>query len=249
MRLYTQTCHMMICLFCISFFITGCTKNNTIKIPPPVIPIHYIPSKTPLLFVDSHKNTQQPHSTTLATTHYNHQKPLTLNHHKRAQPHYKQRISKSIYSGNTPTPIKAKYSNYTTKYQPKKPSHNKARYTLLQTAHKQLGTRYLYGGTTRQGFDCSGLVQYVYKHIQHPIPRTAAAQRDASKTIAYQELIAGDLIFFKTGKKTNHVGIYIGNNEFIHASSGSKKVKVDNLDKKYWKQAFVKFGRYINETI
>lgn len=118
---------------------------------------------------------------------------------------------------------------------------------IVDIANRTLGTRYRYGGRNPQsGFDCSGLMHYVHKQsLGINIPRTAAEQRDRSKTITYEQLQPGDMLFFKTGKRTNHVGVYIGNREFIHASTGSRRVKVAKMDKKYWHQRFVKFGTFL----
>lgn len=117
---------------------------------------------------------------------------------------------------------------------------------IITIAHQLIGTPYRYGGTTPKGFDCSGFIQHVFKQANINIPRTAALQRDASQTIpSLQQLRQGDLIFFRTSVKSNHVGIYIGNKQFIHASTGQKKVKKSNLLNHYWRKHFVKFGRLI----
>jgi cell wall-associated NlpC family hydrolase len=108
--------------------------------------------------------------------------------------------------------------------------------------------RYTYGGETpREGFDCSGLTQYVYKNAQGiTLPRTAAEQSASSRTISFEQMRPGDLIFFRTsGSKVNHVGIYIGRGDFIHAASGSSKVSTDSLSKTYWQQRLVKFGAFL----
>ena len=117
---------------------------------------------------------------------------------------------------------------------------------LMRVAHHSIGTRYKWGGKTpRQGFDCSGLMQYSYKQIGIKIPRTAGEQRDASRRLSRSQLRPGDMIFFKTGRRSNHVGIYTGNGEFIHASSGSHRVKKERLDTPYWNRHFVKYGTFL----
>ncbi|CAA6827035.1 MAG: Unknown protein [uncultured Thiotrichaceae bacterium] len=136
-------------------------------------------------------------------------------------------------------------TNSTPHYTPQQSSHSPVRSTLVSNAYKNLGVPYRYGGTTSNGMDCSGLTQTVYKNSGISIPRTTAQQRDASRTIHISRLLPGDLIFFKTSAKSNHVGIYIGDRKFIHASTGSKRVKVDQMDKQYWRQRFVKFGTYL----
>lgn len=129
-----------------------------------------------------------------------------------------------------------------------KPADYEVRRALLVKAHQTLGTRYKYGGETPgEGFDCSGLTQFVYKQSNGiTIPRTAAQQSNASRTIRFEQMRPGDLIFFRTsGKTVNHVGIYIGRGEFIHAASGGGKVTVDKLAKTYWQSRLVKFGSFL----
>lgn len=122
-----------------------------------------------------------------------------------------------------------------------------ARQAIINIAHSTVGTRYKWGGNNpQQGFDCSGLMRYVHKNaLGLSIPRTAAKQRDHSRTISYAQLQPGDMLFFKTGKRTNHVGIYVGNREFVHASSGGKRVSVSSMDSAYWHSRFVKFGTFL----
>ncbi|MBU0653726.1 MAG: C40 family peptidase [Gammaproteobacteria bacterium] len=119
---------------------------------------------------------------------------------------------------------------------------------MLSQAHQVLGVRYKYGGETpAEGFDCSGLTQYVYRNANGiTLPRTAAEQSKASHTIRFEQMKPGDLIFFRTsGSKVNHVGIYTGRGQFIHAASGGSKVSIDNLSKPYWQQRLVKFGTFL----
>ena len=126
------------------------------------------------------------------------------------------------------------------------PHYSHARNRLLGIAKNTLGTRYKYGGTNpRSGFDCSGLLSYIHKQgLGLNIPRTAAAQRDNSRTLSYAQLQPGDILFFKTGKRSNHAGIYIGNRQFIHASTSKRRVMVAKMDSKYWHSRFVKFGTF-----
>jgi cell wall-associated NlpC family hydrolase len=120
------------------------------------------------------------------------------------------------------------------------------RQKMMQIAYQSLGTPYKWAGKNpREGFDCSGLMYYTYQQSGLNIPRTAAQQRDASRTISQSQLVPGDMIFFKTGKRTNHVGIYTGNGEFIHASTSRKQVKKDKLEYQYWQKNFVKYGSFL----
>ncbi|MGK0271859.1 MAG: cell wall-associated NlpC family hydrolase [Cocleimonas sp.] len=118
---------------------------------------------------------------------------------------------------------------------------------MTKIAHSTIGNPYKWGGNNpQQGFDCSGLMSYVHRHaLGIKIPRTAAQQRDNSRTISYAQLQPGDMLFFKTGKRSNHVGIYVGNRKFVHAATGSKEVKVASMDSSYWHKRFVKFGTFL----
>ncbi len=127
------------------------------------------------------------------------------------------------------------------------PLSSPAREQMVGIIKTTLGTPYKWGGNNPQrGFDCSGLMSYVHKNAGLKIPRTTANQRDNSRTIDYAQLQPGDMLFFKTGKKTNHVGMYIGNRKFIHAPSSGKHVTVASMDSSYWYKRFVKFGTYLN---
>ncbi|MEH6455867.1 MAG: C40 family peptidase [Cocleimonas sp.] len=126
-------------------------------------------------------------------------------------------------------------------------TQNSVRNLMSRIAHSTIGAPYKWGGNNpQQGFDCSGLMSYVHRNAMGmKIPRTAAQQRDTSRTISYTQLQPGDMLFFKTGKRSNHVGIYIGDRKFVHAATGSKKVKVASMDSPYWHKRFVKFGTFL----
>lgn len=107
---------------------------------------------------------------------------------------------------------------------------------IIKTAKKHIGTRYIFGGTTPKGFDCSGFVQYVFRQNGFSIPRTADEQYNLGQRVKKRaELEPGDLVFFSTYEKgASHCGVYLGKNQFIHVSS-SKGVRIDSLDDSYWK--------------
>lgn len=106
-------------------------------------------------------------------------------------------------------------------------------------AHGMVGKPYRYGGNSPSGFDCSGLVQYSYSRAGLPVPRTTESQRQTSVAISSQSLRAGDLLFFdQEGRKSSHVGIYVGDGRFVHAPSSGKRVRIDQLDARYWQKHF-----------
>lgn len=114
----------------------------------------------------------------------------------------------------------------------------KDRLTLF--ARKMLDIPYRFGGSTFMGIDCSGYVQKVFGFLDIPLPRTAREQFDIGEPVAREELSIGDLVFFRTyASFPSHVGIYLGNNLFIHASSRSRKVSIDSLDTPYYIKRFI----------
>ncbi|MCW8899663.1 MAG: C40 family peptidase [Gammaproteobacteria bacterium] len=119
---------------------------------------------------------------------------------------------------------------------------------IIKTAKNMLGVKYRYGGANpNRGFDCSGLVQYSHKAAGIDLPRTTGQQYKASKRVPRKYLKAGDLVFFKTAlsRLVSHVGIYLGNNKFIHAPSSGKRVKISSMKETYWRQRFTGAGRFL----
>ena len=116
---------------------------------------------------------------------------------------------------------------------------------IVRLATKELGVPYRYGGDTPRGFDCSGLVYYVFRHAGIRVPRTANEQLYASHPVSYRDLQPGDLVFFEiAGDAQLHVGIYIGNGEFIHAPETGQSVSIARLNDPYWKARFDQAGRF-----
>jgi len=102
------------------------------------------------------------------------------------------------------------------------------------------GTRYRLGGTDHTGIDCSALVRTIFKEeFGYTLPRTTLSQAEFGEKISRNELIAGDLVFFKTGGRSWHVGIYLDSKKFMHASS-SRGVTISSLDNSYWKAKYWK---------
>ena len=126
----------------------------------------------------------------------------------------------------------------------KSKSHSKQK-RIISIAKAQLGKPYRFGGTSpTKGFDCSGLINFSFKKAGLAVPRTTKQLYRASSPISRRHLKTGDLVFFKINRrKVSHVGLYLGNNRFIHAPSSGKYVNIANLNDKYWRQRFVRGGR------
>lgn len=105
-----------------------------------------------------------------------------------------------------------------------------------------LGSRYVYGGSSPSGFDCSGFTSYIYKQFGYKINRSASDQLDNGTPVSRSELQPGDLVMFKKGgssKRASHVGLYIGNNQFIHASTSKVGVIISRMSDAYYTTGFV----------
>ena len=123
---------------------------------------------------------------------------------------------------------------------------------LLEDAKYFKGGKYVWGGTTPEGFDCSGYVQYLYKKHNINLPRTAWQQSKQGQVVERDELQKGDLLFFLTDKKRGipitHVGIYIGNGKFIHAASKDKGIIISPLTHGNYAKTFVSARRVVQKT-
>jgi len=111
--------------------------------------------------------------------------------------------------------------------------------TVVSESMNYVGVPYVFGGTTPSGFDCSGYVRYVFAKAGIFLPRTADAQYECGYAIPTSELVAGDLVFFSTYEAgPSHVGIYLGDGNFINASS-SRGVSIDSLSSSYWGSCYI----------
>lgn len=123
---------------------------------------------------------------------------------------------------------------------------------LLDYAKYFKGGKYVWGGTSPKGFDCSGYVQYLYKKHNVNLPRTAWAQSKKGMSVNKNDLQKGDLLFFLTDKKrgipVTHVGIYIGNGEFIHAASKKKGIIISPITHGHYAKTFVSARRVTTEA-
>jgi N-acetylmuramoyl-L-alanine amidase len=120
---------------------------------------------------------------------------------------------------------------------------------IVSLAYKYLGVSYVYGGSSPNGFDCSGFSKYVLRQYGYNVDRVASEQSRNGSWISKDDLLPGDLVFFDTngGKNyINHVGIYIGKGNMIHASSGSHKVMVSNINEGFYSRSYMTARRIID---
>ncbi|NLC09082.1 MAG: C40 family peptidase [Gammaproteobacteria bacterium] len=139
-----------------------------------------------------------------------------------------------------------------------------ARVAIQQPANKELaddvlfrafglvGTPYKYGGNTPEsGFDCSGLIKFVYSDtVGLQLPRTTGAMMQTkAPVVPRNQLRSGDIVFFATsgGRRVSHAGIYVGEGRFVHAPSTGGTVRLDSLDSQYWKKAYLQAKRFLPE--
>jgi len=97
---------------------------------------------------------------------------------------------------------------------------------VVAYAKNFIGVPYVWGGTSPSGFDCSGFVQYVYRHFGVSLPRTTYSQVAMGRSVSRSELVPGDLVFFRSA---GHVGIYVGNETYIHAPQTGRTISIDNM--------------------
>ncbi len=125
---------------------------------------------------------------------------------------------------------------------------------VLESAYKYLGTPYRWGGTTPDGFDCSGFVRYVFNEKGISLGRSSHVQAQEGRPVRLSDLKPGDLIFFKMHHRTrdhyhvNHVGLYIGNKQFIHASCNSRthEITVEDLESEHYLPRIVEVRRVLD---
>ena len=122
---------------------------------------------------------------------------------------------------------------------------------LIGSAMGLLGVAYRYGGTSAStGFDCSGFMQHIFKRAMGVnLPRTSAEQAQMGVAVNRSELQPGDMVFFRTmGRgRISHVGLYIGNNNFIHAPRTGKRIEITSLGHKYWNGKYA-FARRVKKN-
>lgn len=110
------------------------------------------------------------------------------------------------------------------------------------------GTGYRMGGNTRRGIDCSAFVQRTFQEqFNLTLPRSTRGQKEMGNSIARHQLVAGDLVLFRAGPTGRHIGIYLGNDKFVHASS-SVGVVISDLNEHYWHNRYWKARRVLNSS-
>jgi cell wall-associated NlpC family hydrolase len=120
---------------------------------------------------------------------------------------------------------------------------------VIELAKTMLNIPYRFGGTTLRGIDCSAYVQRVFSLIDLQLPRTAREQFGLGSRVGRDELSVGDLVFFRTyASFPSHVGIYLGDNLFIHASSVGRRVTIDSLDQRYYSKRFLGGRRLLDDA-
>ena len=122
------------------------------------------------------------------------------------------------------------------------PSQTSKGQEIADYALQFLGYRYVHGGASPKGFDCSGLTTYVYKQFGYTLNRTCSGQLDNGTPVSMSELQPGDIVIFRKGnssKRATHVGLYIGDNQFIHASTPTKGVIISKMSDSYYTAGFV----------
>jgi len=122
---------------------------------------------------------------------------------------------------------------------------------LLEDARYYKGGKYVWGGTSPKGFDCSGYVQYLYKKQKIILPRTAYSQSKVGQTVPLNKLKKGDLLFFLTdrsrGIPITHVGIYLGDGKFIHAADRRRGIVISPITHGSYRNAFVTAKRVVKQ--
>lgn len=200
--------------------------------------IHYTVAKGDTLSTIAQRH-QMPLETLLALNHLNKKSLLKVGQKLKAYPSKKHYASKKRVSHKRKYVAKKKQKTTQSYYVSTK---GKKGFKLISLAKQKLGKRYVWGATGSNTFDCSGLTSYVCRKNGIHIPRRAIAQSRVGKRIAMKDLKVGDLVFFDTSKHrrgyVNHVGIYIGNGKFIHASSAKKRVVITSLNKPFYRQRF-----------
>lgn len=122
--------------------------------------------------------------------------------------------------------------------------------SIVAVAKQQVGKPYRYGSSGPNAFDCSGLVSYAYRSVGVSLPRSSSSYVSVGKTVSKANLKEGDIILFDTAGpidgRVSHLGIYVGNRQIVHASTGGRGVVYDSIDAPYYAQRYIKAVRVLN---
>lgn len=152
-------------------------------------------------------------------------------------------IAVLVLSGCASSPQQTAHSAKSHSYITKQ---TKTQQRLARYFHHWKHTPYKYGGLSKKGIDCSGFVYVTFRDVfTRKVPRSTRLLAKSGKPVSRSHLKLGDLVFFKTGKKQNHVGIYIGHQRFIHAST-SRGVMESRMDNPYWHHHYRAARRILN---
>lgn len=120
---------------------------------------------------------------------------------------------------------------------------------LVQIVEPYIGTPYKWGGETAKGFDCSGFTLYIFKELDIDLPHYSKGQAGKGATVAKDALRSGDLVFFDTGGSgISHVGIYLSDGKFVHASSNNG-VTINDLSETYYEKTYITARRIIDDAL
>lgn len=240
-----------------SVFINDDDESNLLSWIQPDIDKPKHPKPEPVIIVaEKPKATKKP-TNTRASTNTNSNKPTetrastnTNNNKPTEKPRTANRATESNPTnpnrGNRQTQPKLT-ARPSRQWSPISPLSNDRANIVLASAHSLLGTPYKYGGTTPTGFDCSGFVLYNMRQAGIQMPRTAREQFARTSPVSRSNLKVGDLVFFRVRHRyVDHVGIYVGNDEFIHAESSRKPVNITSLNHPFYSKYFVGGGRHGN---
>ena len=110
---------------------------------------------------------------------------------------------------------------------------------IAEYAKQFVGYPYVYGGSSPSGFDCSGFMQYIFAQFGYTINRTATAQLNDGAWVSYDDMHPGDIVYFGYGSAASHVGMYIGNGQFVHAQNSATGVVISSLSETYYASRYL----------
>jgi cell wall-associated NlpC family hydrolase len=230
------------------------SKNNLIKILPIISSVCLLEGCVPRNADGTYPSTYSYHSYNKLYKSKKASKPKRIFHashkpkiiYRKSNSYRPKRVytPKKIYTQRRPNHIEFPKGNFFERV----PSLHHQVENIAKVALSQMGKTYSWGATGPFEFDCSGFTQFVYKQNGISLPRVSKDQAQEGEFIERENLKRGDLIFFSSSKSddVHHVGIYLGDNRFIHASSAKKRVTISNLNENYYTKHF-KWGRRLIE--